>query len=98
VKIMTQENNRQQYLRKQAAEHPSMQPQDVYKLIFQATFGAEHLLQDVDAAYEYFQKEYQEVVPGKKPLWEQIGDTKCKKPLNAICLRLKKQSYLIHQI
>ncbi len=73
--IMTPENNRQQYLRKQAAKHPAMQPQDVYKLIFQATFGAEHLLQDVDAAYEYFQKEYQDVVPGEEPLWEQIGDT-----------------------
>ena len=46
-----------QYLIQQAALHPAMEPQDVYKLLFQAVYGAEHLLQDRDAAFAYFQKE-----------------------------------------
>ncbi len=62
-----------QYLIEQAVRHPSIQPQDTYKLIFQAVFGAEHLLQDKVAAYDYFQKEYERVVPKEEALWEQIG-------------------------
>ena len=48
-----------EYLREQVALHPSMQPQDVVKLLFQAAFGAEHLLTDKDAAFRWLQKEFE---------------------------------------
>lgn len=63
----------QQYLRQQVLAHPSMQPRDVYKMLFQAVFGAEHLLQDKEAAKIYFQKEFDRVESADEPLYEQIG-------------------------
>lgn len=63
-----------EYLRQQAALHPSMQPQDVYKLIYQAAFGAEHLLEDEEAAFAYFEREYQAVSPRDEALYEQISE------------------------
>lgn len=64
------------YLEQQALAHPAMEPQDVYKMLYQAVYGAEHLLQDIEAAWNYFQEEYEGVKPGSQvePLWEQIGE------------------------
>lgn len=67
-----------QYLIRQAELHPAMQPQDVYKFLFQAAFGAEHLLQDREAAYSYFQKEYANTPPEEALLYEQISDRVCR--------------------
>lgn len=63
-----------EYLVQQAKLHPSMEPQDVYKMMYQAVFGAEHLLQDEDAARAYFQKEFEEVIPVAELLYEQIQE------------------------
>lgn len=49
--------------REQAARHPSMEPQDAVKMCYQAAFGAEHLLEDKEAAREWFFKEYEQVLP-----------------------------------
>ena len=45
-------------LREQLRLHPSMQPRDVIKLIYQAARGAEHLLMDAARARAYFDQEY----------------------------------------
>ena len=42
------------YLTMQMNMHPSIQPQDIVKMCYQATFGAEHLLSDEDNAKRYF--------------------------------------------
>lgn len=68
-----------QYLIRQTKLHPAMEPQDVFKMMFQAAFGAEHILQDKEAAYSYLQKEYEEVMPEDRLpedelLYEQIGE------------------------
>lgn len=64
-------------------KHPSMQPQDVVKMCYQAAFGAEHLLLDLDVAKSYLEKEYAEVVATKDELYEQISDTVCRINLSA---------------
>lgn len=61
-------------LREQISLHPSTEPQDVMKLCYQAAFGAEHLLEDLEAAEKYFMREYEQVQPTKEPLYEQIGN------------------------
>lgn len=62
-------------LRQQASAHPSMEPQDVVKLCYQAAFGAEHLLEDLEAAEKYFMREYEQVQSEEKePLYECIGE------------------------
>lgn len=61
--------------RKQAACHPSMEPQDAVKMCFQAAFGAEHLLEDREAAREWFFKEYGQVQPRiEEALTEDISE------------------------
>ena len=60
-----------------------MQPQDVVKMCYQAAFGAEHLLSDLDGAKSYLEKEYAEVVATEDELYEQISDTVCRINLSA---------------
>ena len=60
--------------KEQAARHPSMEPQDAVKMCFQAAFGAEHLLEDREAAREWFLREYNQVQPRiEEPLKEDIS-------------------------
>lgn len=73
-----------EYLREQAAKHPSTEPLDVIKLCYQAAFGAEHLLEDREAAFQYLAKEYDQVQPDEgEPLYEAIGEGVCRVNLRA---------------
>ena len=62
------------YLMEQLQKHPSMQPQDIIKMCYQASHGAEHLLSDLDRAWNYLKKEYDEVTAADIALYEQISD------------------------
>lgn len=68
----------EQCLIQQIKKHPSMQPQDVVKLCYQAAFGAEHLLADMDAAKKYFYAEYDSVPVGLGDLYEEISPDICR--------------------
>lgn len=72
-----------QYLRNQIQLHPSMEPQDVYKMMYQAAFGAEHILQEKEAAYAYLKGEFEETKPSDELLHEQIGEDVCRVNLGA---------------
>lgn len=61
-------------LKQQMINHPSMMPQDVVKLLFQATYGAEHLLEDVERAEAFFNEEYEMTEPDNVPLYEPISE------------------------
>ena len=65
--------NFERYLTKQIQMHPSMQPQDVLKLCYQAAFGAEHLLKDAERAKKYLQAEYDAVTAADIPLYEPVS-------------------------
>jgi len=68
------------YLREQVKLHPSMEPVDAIKLCFQASYGAEHMLKNMDAAKTFFEEEYaRTVVDGEnEPLYEHISDVSCR--------------------
>lgn len=68
------------YLLEQVALHPSIQPQDIVKLLFQAAFGAEHLLTDKNAAFSWLEKEFEEIkmTEVSEKLYEQIHDKVCR--------------------
>lgn len=76
--------NFKEYLEKQLKLHPSMQLQDIIKLCFQAVYGPEHLLADVERAKNYFMQEY-EATPANfsLPLYEPVSDTFCRVNLGA---------------
>lgn len=67
-----------EYLLNQMKRHPSMQPQDIVKLCYQAAFGADHLLTDKEAAYQYFQSEFFSVDSASIPLYEEISPHFCR--------------------
>jgi len=66
------------YLREQIKLHPSIQPQDVVKLCFQATFGAEHLLGDMERVRKYFDDEYLRLSARDGLLVEHISENVCR--------------------
>ncbi len=71
------------YLREQRNQHPSMEPQDVIKMCYQAAYGAEHLLSDLPGARNYLEKEYAEAGEREEDLYEQISDKVCRINLSA---------------
>ena len=73
----------EKYLLKQIQMHPSMQPQDLVKLCYQAAFGAEHLLGDLEKAKAYLQAEYNGVTQENLPLCEPISEEICRVNLSA---------------
>ena len=72
-----------QYFLQQMNIHPSIQPQDIVKLCFQAAYGAEHLLNDLHAAEAYLEKEYAAIEACNIPLYECISDHVCRVNLAA---------------
>lgn len=71
------------YFKEQLHRHSSMQYQDVIKLCYQAAFGAEHLLSDVERARAYLTEEYATVTVTDEPLFERISDDVCRVNLGA---------------
>ena len=73
-----------EYMKDQAARHPVMEPVDVMKLCYQASFGAEHLLEDREAAYQYLLRECDRIQPEQsEPLYESISEGICRVNLRA---------------
>lgn len=63
------------YLTEQLRTHPSMTPQDIAKLCYQAAHGAEHLLSDLDRARGYLRREFEATAADAGiPLIEPISD------------------------
>ena len=76
--------NFEQHLTNQALAHPTTQPRDIIKQCYQAAYGAEHLLADLDRAYAYLEKEYASVTASAtQPLWEAISPQICRVNLAA---------------
>ncbi len=66
------------YLREQLSRHPTVMPQDIIKMCYQAAYGAEHLLSDTEGARKYLEMEYSAVVPSDGELYEMISDSVCR--------------------
>ncbi len=71
------------YLMEQAKLHPSIQPQDMIKLCYQAAFGAEHLLKDSAKAQEIFNQEFSAANFAAPFLYEKISQNCCRIHLSA---------------
>ena len=71
------------YLMEQAQRHPSVQPQDIVKMCYQAAYGAEHLLSDLKGARKYLEEEYAAAEARDMELYENISDHVCRINLSA---------------
>ena len=61
-------------LRKQLKNHPSIEPQDIIKMCYQATFGAEHLLLDLEKARAFFEEEFEATEASDEPVYEELNE------------------------
>lgn len=62
-------------VKQQIQMHPFMAPQDMYKLCFQAAFGAEHLISDKQKAREYLSSEFEQTKAStNEPLIEWLSE------------------------
>jgi len=61
-------------LAEQLSLHPAMGFQDIIKLCYQAAYGAEHLLSDLEKAKSFLYEEYDKTEPKNMPLFEEISD------------------------
>lgn len=73
----------EKYLLEQIQMHPALQPQDIWKLCYQAAFGPEHLLNDLQGAREYLEKEYEATAEQDVPLCEPLSNKICRVNLAA---------------
>lgn len=71
------------YFLEQMERHPAMEARDAVKMCYQAAFGAEHLLQDREAAYLYLKEEYDALEADTGLLYEQIHSNMCRVNLAA---------------
>lgn len=62
------------YLKQQALLHPSMEPQDVMKLCFQAAYGAEHILTNKDKALANLIEEFDQTPSNNIEVFEAISN------------------------
>ena len=62
----------------QSSLHPSCEPADLIKLCFQAVYGAEHLIADVERARRFFYTEYEATSPKDCAIFEVISDRYCR--------------------
>ena len=61
-------------LRTQLARHPQLEVQDLYKLIFQASFGSEHAVADPVAAHHRLERELHGLADGpEEPIVDPIS-------------------------
>lgn len=61
-------------LREQMKIHPSMESRDIIKMCYQANFGAEHLLLDLDKARTFFAEEFQATEASEEPVYEELNE------------------------
>lgn len=73
----------QEYIKQQLALHPSIMQQDALKMCFQAAYGAEHLLTDIDKVRGYFLMEFESCQPNDTPISEFIAPEVCRVNLAA---------------
>ena len=75
--------NFEEIVLKQVALHPSCEPVDLIKLCFQAAYGAEHLIADVERAKRFFYTEYEATAPKNCEIFEEISDEYCRVNISA---------------
>ena len=66
------------YLDEYIKKYPASTSQDIIKLCYQAAFGAEHAICDVEAARRYFESEFEATEPRCGELYEMISHEICR--------------------
>lgn len=65
-------------------KYPKLQPQDLFKFLYQSAFGCEHFVLSYDKVVEKIKSEYERVNPVDDPVIEELGGNYCRVPLSFI--------------
>lgn len=71
------------FIEQQLQHHPNIKPQDVLKMCFQAAYGAEHLLTNLERVRGYLADEFERTSPTNEPLCELIAPEVCRVNIGA---------------
>ena len=62
--------------------YPKLQIQDIFKFLYQSSFGCEHLISSADTVTEYIRREYETIHPDHPPVIEQLDGAYSRVPLS----------------
>jgi uridine kinase len=71
---MMSDNNTKALLSEHFRAFPRLEIQDVFKFLYQSSFGCEHLVSSLDAATEYIAREYAEMRPARDEILPLDGE------------------------
>lgn len=77
---------------KHCNDYPDLQPQDIFKFLFQSAFGCEHLASNADFVLNYIVDEYQRVGKNIAPLIEPLDGAYCRVHLSCLNAGLTAQT------
>lgn len=77
---------------KQYRSYPNMKEEDVFKYIFQSSFGCEHLVSDEDAAIKYIIREYETLHETRMPVVEALDGEYSRINLSCLTEGLKPET------
>lgn len=72
--------------------YPKLQPQDVFKYLFQSCFGCEHLVSDENTALDYIKREYETVSEDRTSFTELLDGNYCRAHLSWLNEGLKAET------
>lgn len=75
---MTKQDKTKQAIRRHCEQYPQLSVTDVFKFIYQSSFGCEHLVSDVEKVKEYICKEAEAACPATGDLTEPLDGDYCR--------------------
>lgn len=64
--------------------YPEMEIRDVFKFLYQSTFGCEHMVSSEDAVTEYIEKEFSDIGVGREDVIEKLDGDYSRVPLSIL--------------
>lgn len=75
---MKNKENTRNLLIKHYETYPKLQIQDIFKFLYQSTFGCEHFISSLETVTDYIQKEYESIPLESQPVVEQLDGAYCR--------------------
>ena len=65
-------------------KYSKLQPQDLFKFLYQSAFGCEHMVSSLDNVIKNIKLEFDNVKPNDEPIIEELDGKYCRVPLSFI--------------
>ena len=65
-------------------KYPKMQIQDLFKFLYQSSFGCEHMVSSIDNVVNNIKSEFERMKPNDEPVIEELDGKYCRVPLSVM--------------